>query len=135
MGDTSRASQLTNARPTLRLVPPLGEMPGAEPVRVVVVDDHPLLRDAVRMACEEDSRIQVVGEAGNGNAALDACARLQPDVLVLDVGLPGIDGFEVARRLKEQGSAVRILILTGMEDPSAVFESRRIGVDAFVEKQ
>jgi len=110
-------------------------MPGAEPVRVVVVDDHPLLRDAVRMACEEDSRIQVVGEAGNGNAALDACARLQPDVLVLDVGLPGIDGFEVARRLKEQGSAVRILILTGMEDPSAVFESRRIGVDAFVEKQ
>jgi len=76
-----------------------------------------------------------VGEAGNGNAALDACARLQPDVLVLDVGLPGIDGFEVARRLKEQGSAVRILILTGMEDPSAVFESRRIGVDAFVEKQ
>ena len=77
-----------------------------------------------------------MGEAGTGEAALEACARLQPDLLVLDIGLPGgMDGLEVARRLKDQGSPTRILVLTGSEERSTLFEARRIGVDAFVEKQ
>jgi DNA-binding NarL/FixJ family response regulator len=103
-------------------------------IRVVVVDDHPLLRDAVRLACEGDERLEVVGEAASGPGALEACAEHRPDVLVLDIGLPGIDGVEVVRRLKASESPTRILILTGSEDPSALFEARRAGVDGFMEK-
>jgi two-component system, NarL family, response regulator NreC len=101
----------------------------------VVVDDHPLLCDAVRMACEDDSGIEVVGSTGDGIRALELCGELEPDVLVLDLTLPGgIDGFEVARRLKARRSRVRILVLTASDDPGVLFECRRIGVDAFVEK-
>ena len=128
-----RAPQLSS-RTRLHLVPDPVEDPGHQPVRVVVVDDHPLVRDTVRIVCEADGGVEVVAEAGTGQAALEACARHQPDVLVLDFGLPGMDGLEVARRLKAEHSSVRILILTGSEESETLFESRRIGIDAYVEK-
>ena len=120
-------------RPELSLIS--ADDDGQRRIRVVVVDDHPLLRDAVKFACEDDPTIEIVGDAGTGQAALDLCEELSPDVLVLDLSLPGgIDGFEVARRLRAEGSGTRILVLTGSEEPGALFECRRIGVDAFVEK-
>jgi DNA-binding NarL/FixJ family response regulator len=115
------------------LLSPEGES-RSDRIRVVVVDDHPLLRDAARIACEGENRIEVVGEANSGPGALEACATCRPDVLVLDIGLPGIDGVEVVRRLKASDSPTRILILTGSEDPTALFEARKAGVDGFMEK-
>jgi len=117
----------------LRLLPSEPDS-GADTITVVVVDDHPLMRDAVRLACDGEDRIEVIGEARTGPEALEACAEHRPDVLVLDVGLPGIDGIEVVRRLKASDSGTRVLVLTGSEEPSVLFEARKAGVDGFMEK-
>jgi len=100
---------------------------------VVVVDDHPLVRGMLRMACEERGLL-VVAEAGDGVEAIDACLRLDPDVVVLDLILPRMSGFEVARRLRQEGSAARILILTGSDEPRSMLEAFRLGVSGYLEK-
>ena len=103
-------------------------------IRVLVVDDHPLIRDLIRFACQETEGLEVIGEAGSGQEALEECGRLCPDVVILDLQLPGMDGFEVARRLRKEAIPVRILVLTGSDDPYSLFECRRIGVDGYLEK-
>lgn len=102
--------------------------------RVVVVDDHPVLRGVVRLACNASPSLEAVAEAEEGTAALDLCRRLRPDLLVLDLVLPGMDGLEVARRLREEGLPTRILALSGWADGRAVLECMRLGVDGFVRK-
>jgi DNA-binding NarL/FixJ family response regulator len=106
----------------------------SERIRVVLVDDHPVIRDVVRLACERSSRIEVVGEAADGESALAEVSRVSPDVVVLDLSLPGMSGFEVARALKADHEGVRILAISGDNDPEAVFEARLIGVEGFFEK-
>ena len=105
-------------------------------VRVVVVDDHPVVRDIVKMACDAALGIEVVGEAQDGESALDLCRELRPDVLVLDIVLPGIDGFEVARRLSAdgQGPAPKVLVISGRTDGEALFTARRLGLAGYLPK-
>lgn len=105
----------------------------AAPVRVLLVDDHPMVRDLVRVGCEE-AGIAVVGEASTGVQALAACRELVPDVLVLDLILPGMDGFELLQRLREEGRLPKVLVLTNRDDQEAVFESIRLGVSGYLEK-
>lgn len=102
--------------------------------RVMIVDDHPMVRDMIRIGCEDKAAIQVIGEFGGGQDALEACRIDDPDVMVLDLILPGMDGFEVIRRLRLQGSRARILILTNRDDQDAIFESFRRGAEGFLEK-
>lgn len=104
------------------------------PVRVVVVDDHPLIRDVVKFACSARDDVRVVGEAADGPAALEVCERVRPDVVLLDLGLPGIDGLEVMRRLREAARGERVLVLSGRDDPEAVLEAIRAGASGFLEK-
>lgn len=103
-------------------------------IRVLVVDDHPIVRTMVRMACDERDGLTVVGEAGDGNEAIELAASLRPDVIVLDLILPGMSGLEVAGRLAVDDSFARILIVTASDDKSAVFEALRLGVSGYVEK-
>ncbi len=102
--------------------------------RVLIVDDHPILRNVVRLACEASSLLEVVGEAADGERALQAHAALHPDVVVLDLILPGVDGLEVARRMKAERPETRILVLTGRTDGEAVLASMRAGADGFLVK-
>jgi DNA-binding NarL/FixJ family response regulator len=104
------------------------------PIRVVIVDDHPTVRDMLRLGSEDRPEIQIVGEGADGREALEACARLQPNVLVLDLILPGLDGFEVIRRLHDTGDPPRILVLTNRDDSKAALESIRLGVNGYLEK-
>jgi len=104
------------------------------PTRVVVVDDHPMIRDIVRLACEHDSRIDVVGEADTGEAAIELCRELRPDLLVLDLVLPGIDGFELASRLLEEAPGLKVLVMSGRTDREAVFMARRLGLAGYLPK-
>jgi len=106
----------------------------ARPIRVLIVEDHPVLRGVVRLACEASPSLEVVGEEEDGVAAVEACLSLEPDVIVLDLSLPGIDGLEVVRRLRAAGSDVKVLVLTGRTDEQTVFESIRAGVDGYLEK-
>jgi len=106
----------------------------ALPLRILIVDDHPMVRQVIRFACEDRATLEVVGEAASGMEALEQYALLNPDVLVLDLGLPDIDGLEVVRQLKQMGSPVRILVITGRDDPGAVLSALMERVDGYLEK-
>jgi DNA-binding NarL/FixJ family response regulator len=105
-----------------------------EPMRVLIVDDHPMVRQVIRIACEERPALQVVGEAGFGAEAIDRCLELEPDVLVLDLGLPDIDGTEVIRQLKATGSPVHILVITGRDDRATILNVLKEGAEGYLEK-
>jgi DNA-binding NarL/FixJ family response regulator len=104
------------------------------PIRVLVVDDQEVIRGLVVLACERDPGLVLAGEAATGMEALESVRSTRPDVLVLDLTLPDMDGIEVARRVRAEGSVVRIMILTGRNDRRTLFEARTAGADAFVEK-
>lgn len=88
----------------------------------------------LRLAVAGHPGIEIVGEAADGRGTLDACRRLRPDVLVLDLVLPGLHGFEVVRRLRQEKSWIKILVLTGSDERGAELEAVRLGVDGYVEK-
>jgi DNA-binding NarL/FixJ family response regulator len=103
--------------------------------RVLVVEDHPVLRGVVRLACEHTPGLELAGEVEDGQGALDALGELRPDVVVLDLSLPGeLQGLDVARRIRAEANGTRILILTGRSDEQAIFDSIRAGADGFLEK-
>ena len=105
------------------------------PVRVLVVEDHPLLRSIIRIACEQTPGLEMVGELDNASSALEACRELAPDVILLDLSLPGeLQGLDLARAIRNEGLPVRILVLTARTDQEALFESVIIGVEGYLEK-
>jgi DNA-binding NarL/FixJ family response regulator len=85
-------------------------------IRVVIADDHPVMRDGIRNLLDKAIDIEVVGEAGDGVEALRLVEELDPEVLLLDMELPGLKGVEVAQRLQASGAAVRILALSAYSD-------------------
>ena len=87
-----------------------------EPVRVVIAEDHPVFRDGLRSALASAEDLRVVGEAANGVDALDLVRSQRPDVAVLDIGLPGLDGCAVARQVRQDGLPVELVFLTVCDD-------------------
>jgi DNA-binding NarL/FixJ family response regulator len=85
-------------------------------IRVVLADDHPMLRAGIRSRLEKEPGISVVGEAGDGFEALKLVEELEPDVLLLDMEMPGLSGVETARRLQAQNSPVYVLVLSAYDD-------------------
>ena len=77
----------------------------SQPIRILLADDHPILRRGLREVIEQDPGLRVVGEAGDGDAVLAQLAALAPDVVVLDLDMPGRDGFAVLRELRARGLA------------------------------
>lgn len=113
---------------------PQRSQPEVNTIRVVLADDYPLVRQTIQIACSDNPRLQIVGQAGDGVKALDLCLELQPDVLVLDLMLPEMDGFEVAERLKQEGSPSKILILTARDDPQGLLRAMRLDVEGYLDK-
>jgi len=93
---------------------------GFAPIRVLLADDHPPLRAGMKARLEVESDITVVGEAGNGRDALFLARELDPNVLVLDMEMPDMTGVDVANQLKEEGTLIRILVLSAHEDPEYI---------------
>lgn len=106
----------------------------ANPIRVLLVDDQRLMREGLRTLLELESDIQVVGEAGDGQAALDAYISLQPDVTLMDIQMPGMDGVEATRRLRQAWPEARVMILTTFDDDAYVFEGLRAGALGYLLK-
>ena len=104
--------------------------------RVLIVEDHPVLRSVIRVACEASDRLEVAAEAATGEEALEAYRASAPDLILLDLSLPDMDGLEVARRLRRDGpQPPRILVLTGRREDETLFECVRAGVDGYIEKK
>ena len=100
--------------------------------RVLLADDHEAMLDRVKRLLEKE--LQVVGIVRDGQAALEAVAELRPDVLILDISMPVLDGLQVALRLKPKKSKVRIIFLTVHEDPDFASEALATGALGYVVK-
>jgi DNA-binding NarL/FixJ family response regulator len=103
-------------------------------IRVLLVDDHPAVRRGLRELLASYSDLQVVGEAGDGAAALQAAASLQPDVIVLDILLPGPDGVDIAQRLRFEVPDAKVVILTAFGNEEYVRGALRAGARAYLLK-
>ena len=104
-------------------------------IRVLVVDDQALVRDGFAMVLDNEDDIEVVGEAGNGTEAIAAVEAQQPDVILMDIRMPGMDGLEATRRIVESSdSPVKVIILTTFDADEYVFEALRAGASGFVLK-
>jgi DNA-binding NarL/FixJ family response regulator len=100
----------------------------------MIVDDHPVLRRGLRSLLSSYQDIEVVGEAEDGAAALEAATALSPDVILLDVQMPGPDGVEVACHLRRRVPEAKIIMLTAFDDDEFVFDALRAGVHAYLLK-
>ena len=100
----------------------------------MIVDDQALVRAGFRMILEAQPDLEVVGEAGDGSAAIDAVRTLRPDVVLMDIRMPGVDGIEATRRLTEAGSSAKIVILTTYDLDEYVFDALAAGASGFLLK-
>ena len=99
----------------------------APPISVLIVDDHPVVRQGLRVLLEVQDGIEVAGEADDGDTALTLAASRAPDVILLDLKLPGRDGIAVLTELKSRDSAARVLVLTSATDPASASLAMRSG--------
>ncbi|MEO8625243.1 MAG: response regulator transcription factor [Candidatus Limnocylindrales bacterium] len=107
------------------------EMPA---IRVLVVDDHTLIRQGIVGLLESQSDIEVVGQAGNGREAVATIQTIRPDVVLMDIAMPGISGLTATREIKERSPEVRILILTIHDREDYLFQALRAGASGYVLK-
>ena len=103
-------------------------------IRVVLADDHAIVRKGIRDFLEEDAAIRVVGEASDGEEALALVAREQPDIALLDIQMPRLNGLDAARRLRKEFPNVRVLMLTAFEDEPYILAALRAGVHGYLLK-
>jgi DNA-binding NarL/FixJ family response regulator len=100
----------------------------------MIVDDQPLIRAGLRMVLEVDPELEIVGEAADGLEAVEVARRLQPDVVLMDVRMPKLDGLEATRRLLEGDDPPRVLVLTTSDLDEYVYEALRAGASGFMLK-
>ena len=103
--------------------------------RVLIADDHPLLRAGLRRLLAADPELEVVGEAGTGEEVLRLTSELRPDIVLLDISMPGENGIETTRILKAKLPGVRVLFLTMHEEEGLLQEALRAGGDGYVVKR
>ena len=106
-----------------------------KPVRVLIADDHQVVREGLQMIlAESDGEIVVVGEASDGDEAVRLATAVKPDVVLMDLSMPRVDGLEATRRLREAGIESRVLILTSFADGEGVRDAVRAGVTGYLMK-
>jgi DNA-binding NarL/FixJ family response regulator len=110
------------------------ESPAARPVRVLIADDEPLFVESVEALLQGDDRVKVVGSATNGQDAVDLARALAPDVTLMDISMPVLDGIEAARRIRLDHPTAAILILTGSSISADIDRARQAGVAGFLTK-
>ena len=103
-------------------------------LRVVVVDDHPMYREGLVMALESMAGVEVVGEAGDGERAVDVVGRADPDVVLMDLHMPGLNGIETTRRLLAEQADRAVLVLTMLDGEDSVFAAMRAGARGYLLK-
>lgn len=108
--------------------------PAKSSIRICLVDDQRLIRDGLRLLLEMEDDLQVVGEAENGAMAIKTYADLQPDVVLMDIRMPGMDGVEATRRITERYSKARVIILTTFDDDAYIFDALRVGALGYLLK-
>ena len=106
-----------------------------DPVRVLLVDDDDLMRAGIRSILSSDETIDVVGEAGDGKEALERIRECRPDVVLMDIRMPGLDGISATREVLADSSEVRVVVLTTFDDDDYIFDSLSAGASGFLLKR
>ncbi len=110
------------------------ENEAATPARLLIVDDHDLMREATRLMLEGAPDVEVVGEAVNGAHALALCRQLRPDLVLMDVRMPEMDGLTATRAIKEELPAISVLLLTVYESEDYRREGASVGAAGYILK-
>jgi|SRR5215218_6088947 DNA-binding NarL/FixJ family response regulator len=113
-------------------------MPSPAPeraVRILIADDHRLFAESLMTVLGEDDRVDVVGIAEDGQEAVELAAKLQPDVILMDLKMPVIDGFEATRRIREAALDTQILILTGTDEEIGSEDAAAAGASGYLRKE
>jgi DNA-binding NarL/FixJ family response regulator len=105
-----------------------------KPIRVLIADDHRLFAQALEAILEADERIEVAGHARDGREAVELAASLEPDVILMDIAMPAMDGFQATRLIRKSDPSATILMLTGSNSRSDVDRARRAGAAGYVTK-
>ena len=103
-------------------------------LRIALADDHHLIRSGLKLLLGSNETLAIVGEASDGSAALALVEQLQPDILLLDLAMPGMDGLECLRELKRRNLPTRVIVLTMYEDENYVLEAMLAGAQGYVQK-
>ena len=103
-------------------------------LKVLIVDDHPVFRQGICDVVETDPNIVVVGQAADGEVAIEMAYDLSPDVILMDINLPTINGLQVTRKIKSVLSDTKVVVLTGYDDVEQVFHALRAGASAYCPK-
>jgi len=106
----------------------------ASPIRIVVADDHALVREGIRRVLDEATEFEVVAEASDGDEALSRVRELDPDVLLLDLTMPGVGGLDVTRRIRAESTRPRIMILSMHDETEYVLQAVKAGADGYLLK-
>ncbi len=105
-----------------------------EPIRVLIADDHPLFRDGMHGLLDSEADTEVVGEAKTGEEAVELAEALQPDVILMDIKMPGINGIEATREVVSRSPHIGVLVVTMFEDDDSVFAAMRAGARGYLLK-
>jgi DNA-binding NarL/FixJ family response regulator len=104
-------------------------------IRVVVAEDHPIFRDGLRSLLAGIDGVQLVGEAADGDAAIEQAVRLRPDVVLMDLDMPGRNGIEATRAIRDRQPQVGVVMLTMFEDDDSIFSAMRAGAQGYLLKE
>ena len=107
---------------------------GSKPARLVIVDDHELVRDGLKAMLGVRPSLDIVGEASNGREAIELCQRLRPDLVLMDVRMPTMDGLAATRTIKQHFPTISVLILTVHENEDYMLEAIRVGASGYALK-
>jgi DNA-binding NarL/FixJ family response regulator len=113
---------------------PAGEG-GNPPVRVLIADDHPIVREGLRRLLSLEDDVEIVGEAADGESTVALVEKLSPDVVLLDLRMPGMDGFAALQRMQRLGKKTRVIVLTASEDKNEFVQAMKLGCAGIVLKQ
>jgi DNA-binding NarL/FixJ family response regulator len=103
-------------------------------INVLIVDDHPIMREGLRKVLELEADIKIVAEAETGEQALDIAARIHPDVVLLDINLPELNGLQVTARIKNDHKEIGVILLTAYDDVEQIVHAMRVGASAYCPK-
>jgi len=104
-------------------------------IRILVVDDHAIMRDGIRALLNLRDDIEIVGEASEGNEAIEKAEELAPDVVVMDIAMPGMDGLEATRRITKKNPKVKVLVLSQHDNKEYILSAIKAGVVGYVPKR
>ncbi len=103
-------------------------------IKILLVDDHKMVREGFKLALETKKDLKIIGEAGDGNEAIVRCKELKPDLILMDINMPNLNGIDAAKTIREFNKDVKIIILTMLENEKFIFEALAVGINGYIYK-